>query len=104
MNYRTLESNKIGGFYIDLILCKSRYEILFHDSFGDPDESQDLGICGKTARKEYAKFCETQRSLPANRAVDYGPDWEAQAAYDAAHGTVNGHDPAILEYRELVGE
>lgn len=28
------------------------------------------------------------------------PDWEAQARYDEAHGTVNGEDPNIAAWRE----
>lgn len=32
------------------------------------------------------------------------PNWNAQAAYDEAHGTINGEDAGIVAYRELVGE
>ena len=32
------------------------------------------------------------------------PNWEAQARYDEEHGTINGEDPGIVAYRELVGE
>lgn len=32
------------------------------------------------------------------------PNWQAQAEYDEAHGTVNGYDPAILHLQELWGE
>lgn len=33
------------------------------------------------------------------------PNWEAQAAYDAAHGTDNGYDPQILAWqREFADE
>lgn len=32
------------------------------------------------------------------------PNWNAQAAYDEAHGTINGQDPRIVEWNELVGE
>jgi len=31
------------------------------------------------------------------------PNWNAQAAYDEAHGTINGEDPGIVEMRELWG-
>lgn len=29
------------------------------------------------------------------------PNWNAQAAYDEAHGTINGEDPGIVIMREL---
>ncbi len=32
------------------------------------------------------------------------PNWEAQAEYDEAHGTINGEDPGIVQMRELLGE
>jgi hypothetical protein len=31
------------------------------------------------------------------------PNWNAQAAYDAEHGTINGEDAGIVEMRELWG-
>ena len=31
------------------------------------------------------------------------PNWNAQAAYDEAHGTINGEDAGIVEMRELWG-
>jgi|SRR6056297_2052385 len=38
--------------------------------------------------------------------AEYGnkPNWNAQAAYDAAHGTINGEDPGIVAMREAYGE
>lgn len=32
------------------------------------------------------------------------PNWEAQAEYDEAHGTVNGEDHGIVAMREMLGE
>lgn len=32
------------------------------------------------------------------------PNWNAQAAYDEAHGTINGEDAGIVAWREAVGE
>lgn len=29
------------------------------------------------------------------------PNWNAQAAYDAEHGTINGEDPGVVQMREL---
>lgn len=29
------------------------------------------------------------------------PNWNAQAAYDEAHGTINGEDPGVVMMREL---
>lgn len=47
------------------------------------------------ARKEY----ETELQRLQNT-----PNWEAQAEYDEAHGTINGQDPGIVAWNEMFWE
>lgn len=46
------------------------------------------------ARKAFEGFVEEYKNKP---------NWNAQAAYDEEHGTINGEDPGIAEMRELWG-
>lgn len=47
------------------------------------------------AAKFYDDFVTRQSSTP---------NWEAQAEYDEAHGTINGEDPGVVAMREMLGE
>jgi hypothetical protein len=66
------------------------------DGYGDYDGEDAMDFDTEAeARKYYEKRVEFLRDTP---------NWEAQSAYDELHGTINGVDPGIVEWRELVGE
>lgn len=63
----------------------------------DPDAYED-DIYDFSDYDSAMDFFNRESSAPVQ------PDWEAQARYDEIHGTINGEDARIVEYRELVGE
>lgn len=66
------------GEYHTVTLC-DRY-----DEFAEPEIFDDL--TEEEALKLHDEFVEEYRGKP---------NWNAQAAYDQAHGTINGQDPMI---------
>ena len=73
------------------------YFILFiMDTFDEVSEPDDWEFDTESeALEAFEEFVAEYRDKP---------NWNAQAAYDAVHGTVNGEDAGIAEMRELWGE
>ena len=65
-----------------------------YDEFGGDDEPYDYETEAE-AKAAFDGFVEEYRDKP---------NWEAQAAYDEAHGTINGEDPGVVAMREAWGE
>ncbi len=61
------------------------------DCFSD-DWSEDSYDYETEAKAVFDGFVEEYREKP---------NWNAQATYDEAHGTINGEDPGIVMMREL---
>lgn len=55
-----------------------------------------------SAVKAYVDHVQEELEGEAGRR-EPEPDWEAQARYDAEHGTVNGYDPNVLRWQEEFG-
>ena len=65
----------------------------YDDSYADPDEYEYE--TEEEGRRNFESFVNEYKNKP---------NWNAQAAYDEAHGTINGEDQRIVEMRELWGE
>lgn len=82
-----------------ILFCDRQYGFYVAQMEQDPDswepfEQWDFGDDFDAAWKFFSEWAE--------KPVE--PNWEAQAEYDEAHGTINGEDARIVAYRELVGE
>lgn len=103
-NERSLRRANCNGVAIELIAYwgrgtpeKDAYYVLhvedLYANWGGPDE---IEYDDKTeAIEAFEGFVEEYRNKP---------NWNAQAAYDEANGTVNGEDPGVVQMRELWGE
>jgi hypothetical protein len=102
-------STRIDGLFYEMV-WDSKYQCYAVDGFASDGECYDEGVEIDTmpetrddaqALVVFDAWVEYQLHLEHNKGVK--PDWEAQARYDEAHGTVNGQDPRIAEWNELVG-
>ncbi len=65
----------------------------------------DCDACSDPSDTTYDDRVEAERHYNKLLAeLQDTPNWAAQEDYDREHGTVNGYDPKILEWQELVGE
>jgi len=84
--WATTEPEEDAYFLVSIV---DRYD---EESWGDDPYDYETEAEAKVA---FDGFVEEYRDKP---------NWNAQAAYDKAHGTINGQDPRIAEWNELVGE
>lgn len=80
---------------------RGEYFVMEYNDFGDPIDQ--LPVDGlpphrddETAKAAYRRWIEE-----VSPEDDARPDWEAQAAYDELHGTINAEDPGIALWREM---
>ena len=105
-NEKTLERRRPNGFSIELnkVWAKNEpesdacftVEEASTDGYGDYD---GIDIEEFETEAEARKYFEERCASLADT-----PNWEAQAAYDEAHGTINGEDPGVVAMREACGE
>ena len=105
-NEKTLERRRPNGFSIELNKYWAKgepesdayftVEEAVTDGYGDYDgtDTEEFETEAE-ARKYFEERCKKLADTP---------NWEAQSAYDEAHGTINGEDPGIVAMRELWGE
>lgn len=66
------------------------------DSYDYGEPNSDFGSEDyEDAVAVYKKWAAESEDRPVE------PDWEAQARYDEAHGTINGSDPGVVAWQEL---
>jgi len=95
----TIKKSNCNGILIETEHCKDRsgeYWVVTlcdqYDDFAEPEIFEEG--CEAEALARHDALVEEYRDKP---------NWNAQAAYDEAHGTINGEDPGIVEMRELCG-
>lgn len=102
-NEITLKRSRPNGFYIELskIWAKNEpeedaYFVVSEavtDGYGDFDGCDDTEFETEGEARAYFELRCSELSKTQN--------WQAQAEYDMAHGTINGEDAGIVEMREL---
>lgn len=93
----------VNGYGLEIVKIWARtepesdayYQLRFANLYGEWGDDEIEFETEEEALRAFHEECE---------ALEGKPNWEAQAAYDAAHGTINGEDPGVVAYRELVGE
>lgn len=105
---KLIKAATVSGWGMDLMRDKNGYYFVAeYDPSGEPIEDMSLdGVSKDTPVDEaivvFDKYIAEQRERADSE--EPAPDWEAQARYDEAHGTINGEDAGIVAMRELWGE
>lgn len=79
-----LERQVVNGFHVELIASKNEDGDQFLELLVDGELEQEDFESTNEARHAFLDLCEELRRTP---------NWELQAQYDEAHGTVNGYAP-----------
>lgn len=96
-SFEAIAACNVNYDYFLLAKMDTSYVVLFF--VNDPDMDDNLlNEIDTKDRAEAEKFYRTWVAESCGYKAE--PDWEAQAAYDEAHGTINGSDPAIVAWQE----
>lgn len=97
----TLKKSNCNGIVIETEKCTDRSGTYFtvtlcdmYDDFAEAEIFDDLGSEAEALAQHDALVKEYADK----------PNWNAQAAYDEAHGTINGQDAGIVAMNEMWGE
>lgn len=95
----TLKKSNCNGILIETERCWDKndewFTVTIVDQYDDWSEPEVFdGYTREEALAAHDKFVKEYKDKP---------NWNAQATYDEAYGTINGEDAGIVEMRELWG-
>lgn len=102
-NERSLVKANCNGVAIELVKFwavtepeeDAYFVVYIEDTYDDWGGADELDYDNEEeARAAFQGFVDEYKNKP---------NWNAQAAYDEAHGTINGEDPGVVAMRELWG-
>lgn len=100
-NDKTLKRVSVNGFVLEVSKIWARNEPEA-DAYFQVIEGDSYDEYGETDETEFETEELAMKYMDERiEALRDKPNWNAQAAYDEEHGTVNGEDPGVVAMREL---